>query len=58
MLRVTVYENGSSSNGKVLRVCSTFDAFLEDVRATFNNPDFTTIYTARGGNISDVQLIR
>jgi hypothetical protein len=56
--RATVLSNGSYSNAKVLPVCETFEEFLDEIRAAFGSPDYSIVYTAKGGSISDVKLIR
>jgi hypothetical protein len=57
-LRATVYENGSSSNSKVLSVSTTLEEFLDKIRDVFGSPDFSLLYTSRGGQIVDVGVLR
>lgn len=58
MIRATVFENGDSTNGKVMSVPATTEKFLEKVREIFGNPEYNKIYSVKGGHIIDISLIR
>lgn len=58
MKRATVFENGSSTNGKVLAISETYAEFLNVIQTAFENPSLSVIYTTKGGRISDVSVIR
>ena len=58
MIRVNVFENGTTTNGKVIPVSKDMKDFLEHIRSSFGSPDFCSVYTAKGGEINGVELIR
>lgn len=58
MLRATVFENGSSTNGKVLPISATFSEFIASIRAAFDNTQLSVVYTSKGGRIYNVDVIR
>jgi len=53
-----VFENGSSVNGKLIPVGDSLDMILEQIRSSFGCPDFKYIFTAKGGQVESVDLIR
>jgi hypothetical protein len=60
MKRATIFENGSSTHthGIVLSVPETLTTFLETIRAAFDKPELSFVYTSKGGRICNVDVIR
>ncbi|XP_042900566.1 BTB/POZ domain-containing protein KCTD9 isoform X2 [Parasteatoda tepidariorum] len=57
MKRVNIFKNGSSTNGKVILVTSSFNSLLETAGKKLN-VDAKIMYTAQGGEVDDINLIR
>lgn len=58
MRRVTVYENGSTSEGRILPILPSMPEFLDKICQEYECPDYKVIYTASGALITDVALIK
>jgi hypothetical protein len=58
MIRANIFENGRRTNGKVIGVTKEMKDFLENIRSSFGSMDISHVFTAKGGEIQDPELIR
>jgi len=56
--RATVFENGCSSGSKVVAIPTSLEEFLITLRDRFSCPDFSVVYTSKGGQIIDTSVIK
>ncbi|XP_034534712.1 BTB/POZ domain-containing protein KCTD9-like, partial [Notolabrus celidotus] len=57
MKRVTLYVNGTSTNGKVVAVCGSLEDLLS-VASSKLGITASSVYNGKGGLVDDVTLIR
>ncbi|XP_071946834.1 BTB/POZ domain-containing protein KCTD9-like isoform X2 [Antedon mediterranea] len=57
MKRVIVQKNGTTGNGKLIFLGDSLDMFLHEANRVLNMPG-TTVYTAKGGVVEDIRVIR
>jgi len=60
VVRITVYENGGSKQGKVIGVNFSYsmDDLLNKIGMAFNTIGYTRLFTSNGGEITEVNLLR
>ncbi|CAL8100807.1 unnamed protein product [Orchesella dallaii] len=58
MLRVTIYDNGSTSEGRVIPILTSMPEFLQRICEEFGCSEYNRIYNSTGAVISDTSLIR
>jgi len=60
VVRITVYENGGSTHGKVIGVNFSYsmDDLLSKIAMAFNTTGYTRLFTSNGGEIMEVILLR